>query len=196
VRPDGDLVAGVRPRRGAQDEVEDVLRVDGQAADLGRVHGLRARDVAGLLPVAEERQRDDVGRGEVDGVPFEDHRGLGGVAAAQLRGRRGFGAEGGVDLVLQPAEGELGRGLGGGVAGYRDVDYGAGGDVGWEEDGGEFDLVRRWVSFVVLSGRMGKRACGPGYQSFVRCEQDCYAGVDFADCEGDEHGCGVPDDRM
>jgi hypothetical protein len=66
----------------------------------------------------------------VDGVPLEHDAGLRGVAAAELGSLGGLGAEGGVDLVLEAAEGELGGRFRGRVAAYRDVDYGARGDVG------------------------------------------------------------------
>jgi hypothetical protein len=41
---------------------------------------------------------------------------------------------------LELSEGALCCGLGILVAGDIDIDNGTGGDVGWEQDGGEFDL--------------------------------------------------------
>ncbi len=48
--------------------------------------------------------------------------------------------KGGEDLVLQRGKGGLGLGFGDKVAGDGDVDDRAGRDVGWEENGGEFNL--------------------------------------------------------
>lgn len=140
-----DLLAAHGAGRRAQDEVEGVLGVDGEAADLSTVHLQGPRDVAGLLAVAVQRQRDEVGGGEVDGVPLEDDRGLGGIAAAQDGRARLGGAEGGEDAVLQRGESLVGLGLGRVVAGDGDVDDGARDDVGRQQDGGELDL-RRWPS--------------------------------------------------
>jgi hypothetical protein len=47
----------------------------------------------------------------------------------------GFGfAKGGVDGVLEGEESILGFLLRGQIAGDGDIDYAAGGDIGWEED--------------------------------------------------------------
>ena len=73
---------------------------------------------------------------------------MGGVAAAEDGGGGGGGAVGFVDGGLEGVEGGLGGGLGGVVAGDGDVDDGAGGDVGREEDGGEFDLWGWWFSLI------------------------------------------------
>lgn len=133
--------------------MEHVLGVDGQAADLGAVHLQRAGDVACLLVVAVQRQGDEVGGGELDGVPFQHDACLGCVAAAEDWAGGFVGTERGKDLVLQGAEGALGCDFGGRVPADGDVDYGAGGDVWGEEDGREFDLgklLARLASFSLL----------------------------------------------
>lgn len=135
-----DLLAAQGAGRRAQDEVEGVLGVDGETADLGAVHLEGPGDVAGLLAVAVQRQGDEVGGGQVDGVPLEDDRGLGGIAAAQ-DGRAGLGgAKGREDAVLEGGESLVRLGLGRVVAGDGDVHDGARDDIGWQEDGGELDL--------------------------------------------------------
>lgn len=83
---DHDLLAGQSAGRCAQHEVECVLGVDGKTRDLGRVHSGWFGDVAGLLAIAVEGQADQVGGREIDGVPFEDHAGLGGIATAEVGG--------------------------------------------------------------------------------------------------------------
>ncbi len=130
----------------SQHQVERVLGVDGKTTDLGAVHLQGLGDVADLLAVAVQRQGDEVGGGQLDGVPFEDDGGLGGIAAADEGGAGLGGAEGGDDLVLEGGESLVGLGLGGVVAGDGDVYDGAGPDVGREEDGGELDL-EAWRQF-------------------------------------------------
>lgn len=76
-----------------------------------------------------------------------------GIAATQDRGRRLRGAEGVEDAVLQGAELLLLGGLFAAVLGDVDVDDAAGGDVGREEDGREFDLGRFCSS--VTAGQCG-----------------------------------------
>ena len=146
---DHDLVAGQGAGRCAQHQVECVLGVDGQAGDLGRVHGGRFGDVASLLAVAVESQADQVGGRHVDGVPLEDHAGLGGIATAEVGGLGLGSTEGIEDLVLESAEGAFGVVFRGEVAANGDVDNGARGDVGWQEDGWEFDLEEEW--FLIRS---------------------------------------------
>lgn len=84
--------------------MEGVLGVDGQPRDLGAVHLQGPRDVAGLLAIAVQGQGDEVGSGEVYGVPLEDDARLRGVQAAEDRPRGGLGAEGGEDAVLKGLE--------------------------------------------------------------------------------------------
>lgn len=117
-----------------------VLRVQRQAADLRAVLLQGPRDAAGFAAIPIQAETAQFGGGELDGVPFEDERGLGRVAAAQGGCAGRDQAEGGVDVGLQPGEGERGAGFGGEVAGDGDVDDGAGGYVRREEDGGEFYL--------------------------------------------------------
>lgn len=62
MRPDYELLAGERARRRPQDELEAILGVHGEAADLGALHHQGVRDVACLLPIAEKAQADHVGR--------------------------------------------------------------------------------------------------------------------------------------
>ena len=143
VGADGDGgAAGVGARGRAQHQVERVLGVDGEAADLGAVHLEGPGDVPGLLAVPVQRQRDQVGGRELDGVPLQHHGRLRRVAAPQGGRRRLRRPERAEDPVLQRRELLVRLGLGVVVARYRDVDDGAGGDVGREEDGGEFDLGR------------------------------------------------------
>lgn len=101
VRANGNLVARKCAGRGAQHQVEDVLRVDSQSADLGALHRSRPRNVASLLSIAEEREGDDVGSTARDDIPFQDDRGLCGIATAQSRWDGFRRAKGGVDAVLQ-----------------------------------------------------------------------------------------------
>lgn len=206
-----DFVARVGARGGAQDQVEGVVGVHGEPGDLGGVHLQRLGDRARLVVVAVQRQADQVGRRELDGVPLEHDGGLGCVAAAQGRGRGQGGAEAIVDLVLQGLEALLGGGLGGEVAADGDVDDGAGGDVWWEEDGRELDLwaslVSHWVCIYRCSTLYGSplaaavmlQPClffclfclclysGETHKSFIWGEEDCDAGVDLADSQGDKH---------
>lgn len=134
------LLARVRAGACAQHQVEDILGVNGQAADLGArdVHG--PRDGAGLAAVAEEGERAQRGGRESDGVPFEDDGGLCGVAAAQDGRRRGVQTIGVGDGGLQVEESGLRGSFRGVVTRDSDVDDAAGGDGRGEEDGGEFDL--------------------------------------------------------
>lgn len=67
------------------------------------------------------------------------------------------------------------------VAGDGDIDYGAGGDVGGEQDGWEFDLggavspVRDGIELDCA------RKCSVGtYQAFVLSQEDRDTGVDLA----------------
>ena len=103
--------------------MEGILRINSQPANLCAVHGQGARDVAGFLSVAEKRQADKVCRGEVDRIPLQHDGGLGRISAAEEGSGGGLGAEGGVDLVLETAEGELGGVFRGRVAGDGDVYY-------------------------------------------------------------------------
>lgn len=147
---DYDLLAGQGAGCCAQHQVECVLGVDGQARDLGRVHGGRFGNVAGLLAVAVKGETDQVGGCEVDGVPLEDHAGLGGIATAEV-GSLGLGGTEGVEyLVLEGAEGAIGFVFGGNVAGDGDVDNGARRDVRRQKDGGELDLGDDAVSGRLL----------------------------------------------
>lgn len=104
--------------------MECVLGVDGQARDLGAVHLQRAGDVAGLLAVAVQGERDQICRREVYGVPFQNDGGLGGIAAAEDRGGGKGGAKGVVDLILEGLEALLGSVFLGGVSSDGDVDDG------------------------------------------------------------------------
>lgn len=120
--------------------MEGVLLINGQAADLGALHDRGSRDVASLLVISEEGERDHVGRGMLDGVPFEDHGGLGCVSTAE-DWRLGLGSSKGVvDGILEGGEVCLRFLLGIKVARDGDVYYAPRGDIGREENGGEFDL--------------------------------------------------------
>lgn len=125
---------------GAQDEVEGVLGIDSEAADLGAVHLKRTGDVACLLAISVEAQRHDVGGGELNGVPFEDDRSLGGIAAAEDGGDGLRGAKRVIDLILKGTECAVGGGFLGRVLRDVDVDDASGRDVGREENGRELDL--------------------------------------------------------
>lgn len=102
----------------------------------------RPWDVAGLLAISIERQRDQVSRRKLHRIPHEHDAGLSGILAAE-DGRRGFFCTKGlVDLVLKLLEGGLGGGFSTSVARYSDVDYAAGGDVGRKENRWELDLMK------------------------------------------------------
>jgi len=141
VRLDRKAIAVECACGGLQDQVERVLCVDSEAGDLCACHIEGTGNGASFVAIAVETEAAEFGGGEDDGVPFEDDGGLGRVAAAE-RGRDGglatevcekFGLEGG--------EGAVGVVFCGEVAGDIHVDDAAGGDIWWEEDGGEFDLV-------------------------------------------------------
>ena len=172
------LLAGVGASARAQHEVEDVLGVDGQAADLGAGDLQRARDGAGLAAVAEEGERAQGGGREGDGVPFEYDGRLGRVAAAQDGGRRRVEAVGRGDGGLEVVEGGLGGGFGGVVARHGNVDDAAGGDGVGKQDGGELDLEREG-QFLGVDDCLG----GIVYESFVFGEENGDSGVDFSDSE-------------
>lgn len=78
---------------------------------------------------------------------------------------RGIDAVEGVDFFLKGVEGIAGFGFGSMVTGYLDVDYGAGGNSGWEENRWEFNLeekgswglVRAPLDCVTLGG--GNEPC-------------------------------------
>jgi hypothetical protein len=89
----------------------------------------RLGDRAGLAAVPVEREGAQLGRGDVDRVPFEDDGGLRRISASQDRGRGRALAEGLEDGVLEVLEGLGGDGFGFLVAGYRYVDDAARGDV-------------------------------------------------------------------
>lgn len=65
-----------------------------------------------------------------------------------------------------------------------DVDYTARGYVCGEEYGGEFYLV---LGARISCGSKCDWSCRRAYEAFVFCEEDRYAGVDFADGERDQH---------
>lgn len=126
MRPHRDPLAAEGARARPQHQVEGILGIDGQAADLGALHDRGPRDVARLLVVAEQRQGDDVRGGMLDGVPLEDDRRLRCIPAAEDR-RRGLGlAKGMVDGILEREEGGLRLLLGREVARDGDVDDAAG----------------------------------------------------------------------
>lgn len=126
---------------------------------------MRAGDDADFLTISEESEGEKIGSSELDGVPFEYDGGLGSIAAAQDGNGGLLSAERRVDRVLKGAEGVLGGGFGGGIATDGDVDDGAGGDVGREENGGELD------------------------QSLIRGQEYRDACVDLANGQGNEHLC-------
>ena len=138
---DLELVAAVGPAGRAQHQVECVLGVDGQAADLGREHVHGPRDGAGFAAVAVEREGFQ-GRGrEDDRVPFQDEGGLGRIATDAEFGCFGRGEAVFLeDCFLEGGEGRVRLFFRGVVLGDSDVDDRAGGYAGWEEDGGEFNL--------------------------------------------------------
>lgn len=93
-------LTGIGTGAGAQNKVEGVLSVDGETTNLGAVHLQRSGDVSSLLAVAVQAQGDEVSRGELDGVPFEDNGSLGCIAAADSRSRRFGCAKRVEDLIL------------------------------------------------------------------------------------------------
>lgn len=140
VRATGELLGLVGASGGAQDQVEGVFGVDGETADLGAacLKGTRYRAGLGAIPV--EGERFERGSGQVDGIPFQDQGGLGCVAEAQ-DGRRGrLDAVGVQDAFLEGLESGGAGSFGIVVARDGDIDDTTGGDVVWEENGGEFDL--------------------------------------------------------
>lgn len=138
--PHGHALADKGAGAGAQDQVEGVLGIDSKAADLGAVHLKRTGDIASLLAISVEAQGHEVGGGELNGVPFEDDRSLGGIAAAEDGGDGLRGAKRVVDLILEGAECAVGGGFLGRVLRDVDVDDASGRDVWGEEDGRELDL--------------------------------------------------------
>ena len=150
------------------------------------MHLQRARDVPGLGAVAVEAQGDEVGGGELDGIPFQDDGGLGGVAAAEDGNGGGRGAEGGEDAVLEGAEVGFCFGFFVEILRNGDVDNGAGRDIWGEEDGRKLDLkavVSLDFPWDVVQGRVMVRA----YEALVWGEKDGDTCVDLADGERDEH---------
>ena len=69
--------------------MESIFGVDSQATNLGAVHLKRAWDVSSLLTISIQAERYQIGRRKFDRVPFQDDRGLGGIAAAK-NGRSGL----------------------------------------------------------------------------------------------------------
>lgn len=134
-----------------QNQVEAVLGVDGQAADLGAVHLQRPRDVAGLLPIAVQAQRYQVGGSELDRVPFQDNGSLRRIAAAQDWRSWLGGAKGLEDAVLERAKLVFGSGFLCGVAANGDVHDTTGGDIGRQQDGRELNLYLRENSNQLVS---------------------------------------------
>ena len=86
--------------RGPKYQVKDVFGINRQAADLGRLRLQRLGDIARLGAVAVQAETTKFGRGELNGVPFENDGSLGGIATAEDWCRWGSLSEGGVDLVL------------------------------------------------------------------------------------------------
>ena len=98
-------------------------------------------DRAGFVAIAVEAEAAEFGGSEDDGIPFKDDGGLSRVAAAEGRGNRRVAAEFGEEFGLEGGKGAVGMVFCSEVAGNVDVDDAAGGDVWWEEDGGEFNLM-------------------------------------------------------
>ena len=143
---------GTRP----QHKLKYVLGVQGQAGNLGAARLKRAGDVPDFAAVAVHGEGAALRRRQRQRIPFEDHRRLGRVAAAEDRRAGRVCAEGLIDLGLQLGERVGGRGFGSVVARHSHIDYRAAGYVGWEEYRGEFDLAGRQR----LSARRGLEMMG------------------------------------
>lgn len=140
MRLDHHLLAAECARTGPQHQMKRVFRINRQSTDLRAVHSRWSGDVARFLAIAEEGEGNHICGRDFDGIPFEDYGCLRSVSAAELGGNGLCFAEGGVDCVLEREEGILGFGLGFEVTCDGDVYYAAGGDIGREEDRGEFNL--------------------------------------------------------
>jgi hypothetical protein len=132
VRAAGQLLGLVGAGRGAEHQVEGVLGVDGEAADLGASRLERARYRAGFRAIAVQRERLDGGGGQVDRVPFEDEGSLGRVAEPEDRRGRRLDAVRVENAFLERLEGGCAGRFGRLIARYCDVDDAAGGDVAGE----------------------------------------------------------------
>jgi hypothetical protein len=112
--------------------MEDIFSVDAQATQLRAVHLLGVGDSARLVAIAVQGKTAQLGGRNVYGVPFEDDRGLGSVAAAK-EGCRGCAlAKGAEYLRLELVEGSRSVCLGLDVARNVNVDYAPGRDV-WRQ---------------------------------------------------------------
>lgn len=143
-----ELIAAECARARLQDQVEGVLGVHCQATELGAVHVAGLRDGACLAAIAVQREAPQLGSRDVYGIPLKHHRRLRGIPASDAGCGRRLLAKGAEYLRLERVEGGGGVSLGLDVAAYVDVDDAAGGDVGREQYGGEFDL--RWGQLRTL----------------------------------------------
>lgn len=143
VGTDSQTVACVCASRSAQDKVESVFAIDSQARDF--CAQLVAGNVASLAAIAVQTQTAQLCSCQLDGVPFENDRGLGGIATAKDGSGRRVDAEGRVDVFLESVELLDGLFLGWFITSYVDVYDGARGDVGGQQDGRELNL---WCALV------------------------------------------------
>lgn len=118
--------------------MEGVFRIQRKSTDL--CAQLVLGDRSCLCAVSVQAQTTQLGGREINGIPFQDNAGLGGISAAEDRRRGRLGAKRVEDLGLEGVEFLVGDELGMLVSGYIDVDDTAGVDVWREEDGRELDL--------------------------------------------------------
>lgn len=162
--------------------MEAVLGVQRQATDLGAQ--LIAGNDAGLCAIAIQAEAAQVRRRQLDGVPLEHDAGLCRVAASQNRRRWGARAKGVEDFALQRSKLLVGYQFRMLVAHNVDVDDAAGVDVGREQDGWKLDLR---VEMLAGGSQQALRGERHHYQAFILGQKHRNTGVNFTDCERDEH---------
>lgn len=125
-----------------------------ETGDLGTASLERARYRASLGAIAVEGQRLQGCGGEVDRIPFEDEGGLGCVSQTEDGRRWSLDTVGVQDTLLEGLEGSCVGALCGVVARNGDIDNAARGDVVWEENRGEFNLVSASASGIVVEAHV------------------------------------------
>jgi hypothetical protein len=141
VRPDTQLIGGKGAGTGLEDEVKGELGIEFETGQFGRGVADGVRDRGDTLAVTPDGQTEQLGRRELELVPFEGDRGLGDVAQSERGRRRGPLTELGEDLVLKRPELVGARLLGRYIASAGDGDDAAGLTAGREEERGKFDEV-------------------------------------------------------
>lgn len=137
---DCKLLAAESAGASLENQMEGVFRVYAHATQLGTVDLLGVGDGACLVAVAVEGEGAQLGGRDVYGIPFEDDRGLGGIATAKDGCSRCALAKCTEDVRLKLVESRRGVCLGFDIARNIDVDYAARRNVRRQENGGELDL--------------------------------------------------------